>query len=136
MLQLMNSPYSRLLLILFLAVGCSPEPGSNPRDLEKSASLLKSGMTESEVKIFLSDYLLVTNVYEVGQVELKNRDSIFAEHRTRHIEVTKLYSPGGSYSSWIEFWPKKKYSYWEYCKVYFDTNLVLVGYYYEISGQW
>ena len=93
-------------------------------------------MTKSEVKTFFSDYLLVTNVNEAGHVEMKNRDDIHEKERTRSIEVTKLYNPSGFYSSWIEFWPKQRYSYMENCTVFFDTNQVVVGYYYQISGQW
>jgi hypothetical protein len=122
--------------MLFLVSGCSHEPGSSPRDLEKQASLLKSGMTEREVKTFFSDYLPVTNVNEIGHIEAKNRDVRYEKEMTRAIEVTRLYIPSGYYSSWEEFKPKAFGSYLETCTVFFDTNQVIVGYYYQISGQW
>jgi hypothetical protein len=75
-------------------------------------------MNKSEVKMLFADCLLLNESNELARLDL----------------ATKWYNTNGEYASWVLYRPQRILPF-EYCKIYFDTNNIIVAQFYNPPGH-
>lgn len=103
-------------LILAALLICSCD-GSNHETLERTALLLKPGMNKSEVRQLFSDFKLSGDISKTFELQ----------------SATRFYTTNRQCASILVFGPKASLSL-EVCGVYFDTNDIVMGYYYNLNN--
>jgi hypothetical protein len=116
----MNRQKLWLAILLGVSAGCGPTATTA---IERTASLLRSGITRSNVDLLFSKF-------DAGkEVEFDHRVEDYAVVR----EAPVLFQTNVARGMKVTYWPKEfgVFAVMEKCDVYFDTNGVIVGYWYS-----